>query len=179
MSARYLFGPVTGSFAAANLRQVRQTQACLSFSATGAPDLKVASQATWEAICSTFPMNWSPDFLVLWLPYTHIPACLWSAPIPVIGLAADWNLLWHYYRQVLPRCDLVLTDAPGVEAMRRAGWDHVRPANFFGLESFSWEGSRDPEPRDIDLLFVGNFHPAVQRERLNWLGRPASLGEGG
>ncbi len=57
MSSRYLFGPITGSFAAANLGHVRQTQACLSFDATGANDLKVESQATWEAICSTFPLD--------------------------------------------------------------------------------------------------------------------------
>src|SRR5262249_51944619 len=32
-------------------------------------------------------------------------------------------------------------------------------------------------PRDIDILFVGNLHPAVQRERLPWLGRLAQLAE--
>src|SRR5207249_9550705 len=31
--------------------------------------------------------------------------------------------------------------------------------------------------RDIDILFVGNLHPAVQRERLRWLGRLASLSD--
>src|SRR5437764_762241 len=33
------------------------------------------------------------------------------------------------------------------------------------------------QARDIDILFVGNLHPAVQRERLPWLARLARLGE--
>ena len=49
------------------------------------------------------------------------PAALWSVPLPLIGWAADWGLLWHGYQQLLPLCDLVLTDAPGVEMLGRAG----------------------------------------------------------
>ena len=29
----------------------------------------------------------------------------------------------------------------------------------------------------VDILFVGNLHPAVQRERLYWLGRLARLAD--
>ena len=51
--------------------------------------------------------------------------------VPVVGLAGDWNLLWHYYRSAAPLCDLVLTDARGVEALARQGIRHARVANIF------------------------------------------------
>src|SRR5262249_27969217 len=111
-------------------------------------------------------------FVVLVLAYTTIPPALWQAPVPIIGLAADSNLLWHYYRRLLPRCDLILTDAHSREIMRRAGIDHVLHANLYGLgRSYLRMPAADDTPRDIDILFVGNLHPAVQRDRLAWLGR--------
>ena len=68
----------------------------------------------WEAIAARLPAGWQPDFVALYLPYTRIPAGLWAAPGPIVGLAADWSLLWHAYRSQLRRCDLVLTDTVGV-----------------------------------------------------------------
>src|SRR5437867_349029 len=104
---RYLFGPVTKQFAEENFDRVRQAGDCLAFNAAGDMDFTIASTDTWETVCARLPPDWQPDFIVLYLPYTNIPACLWSAPVPIIGLAADWNLLWHHYRLVLRRCDLV------------------------------------------------------------------------
>jgi hypothetical protein len=156
MSARYLFGPVTSAFAQDNLGGLRRRGTCPAFDVGGTSDLAIGLGDNWLSGCSRMPQGWKPDFLALWLPYISIPRCLWSAPVPVIRLTADWNLLWHYYRHVLPQCYLVLTDAPGVEVMGRADWDHVLSANLFGLEWASWEGSSDQEHRDIDPLFVGN-----------------------
>src|SRR5262249_40944606 len=114
--------------------------------------------------------------LALWLPYGAVPEALWAAAVPVVGLAADWNLLWHAYRHLLPRCDWVLADEPGTRALRRAGLDQLSRANLFGLTP-RWLDEPLPADgeRDIDVLFVGNLHPAVQRERLRWLGRVARL----
>jgi hypothetical protein len=70
---------------------------------------------------------------------------------------------------------LVLTDAVGAEVMRRAGWDHVRACNLYGPEPAFLQATQAESPRDIDILFVGNLHPAVQRERLPWLARLARL----
>ena len=93
-----------------------------------------------------------------------------------MALAPDWSLQWHYLREVLPRCELVLTDAPGVDVLRGAGIGHAAPANFFGLQGVLLDATPDPAPRrDIDVLFVGSLQPAVQRERLAWLGRLARL----
>jgi GT2 family glycosyltransferase/tetratricopeptide (TPR) repeat protein len=132
---------------------------------------------TWPAALERLPGRWQPDFIALYLPYTTVPECLWSAPVPLIGLAADWNLLWHGYRQMLQACDLVLTDIAGVEALAREGIAHARAVNLFGCERAYFETSGTDTERDIDILFVGNLHPAVQRERLPWIGRLARLSD--
>ena len=133
------------------------------------------SADTWQSIQTRFPVGWQPDAVVLYLQYHHVPPAILSAPIPVIALAGDWNLQWHAYRRILRHCDLVLTDSLGVEVMRREGIENVRPANLFGVgkswTDFAWPNGE----RDIDVLFVGNFNPAVQRERLAWVARLAAL----
>jgi GT2 family glycosyltransferase len=177
MSLRYLFGPVPAEFANANLLRQRRAGACLTFDAAGSSDLAVTAADSWEAVCSRLPEGWRPDFMGLWLPYTTIPPCLWSAPVPLVGLAADWTLLWHHYRHCLRRCELVLTDSGGVDVLAREGIAHARAGNLFGLERAFLEDAQPEGERDIDILFVGNMHPAVQRERMPWLGRLARLGE--
>jgi hypothetical protein len=172
----YLFGPVSATFADQNLRPARQAGDCLAFNATGSGvDLAIAPSDTWDDVAARLPANWVPDCVALWLPYAAVPAALWAAPVPLIGFAADWNLLWHVYRHILPRCDLVLTDRPGVDVLSRAGIRHARPACLFGLEHDFLSAPVPDSPRDIDILFVGNLHPAVQRERLPWLARLARL----
>ena len=134
------------------------------------------SRARRDDVGAAFPAGWQPDLVALWLNYTGVPDCLWSAPVPIVGLATDWNLLWHEYRQVLPFCDAVLTDEPGVDVLARAGIGRARPAVLYGAAPDSLGRSNTAE-RDIDVLFVGNLHPAVQRERLPWLARLAKLAE--
>src|SRR5579884_1072269 len=177
MSRRYLFGPVTPAFADQNLHPARQAGECLAFDAAGATDLLVGPADSWDMVSHRLPDGWMPDFLVLYLPYTTIPPGLWAAPIPIIGLAADWNLLWHSYRRCLPACDLVLSDAAGVQRLACQGIDHARAATLFGCERVFLEQPIGDRPRDIDVLFVGNLHPAVQGERLPWLGRLAAFSE--
>src|SRR5262249_7590627 len=139
---------------------------CRAFNSVGSVDLAVGLDDTWESVCRRLPGDWRPDFVALYLPYTTVPPCLWSAPVPLAGMAPAWPFVWHQLRHEAPRCDLVLTDAPGVEVMRRAGWDHVRAVNLHGLEPDSSQPPLADAERDIDILFVGNLHPAVQRERL-------------
>jgi GT2 family glycosyltransferase/tetratricopeptide (TPR) repeat protein len=177
MPSRYLFGPVARDFAEKNLGSERQPGNCLVFDRSGAGDLRLTSEDSWESLRARLPPDWEPDFIVLYLAYTTIPEWLWSAPVPLVGLAPDHNLLWHQYRQQLPRCDLVLTDTPGVGRLRREGIEHAQAANLFGYQPQLWENVPVDGPRDIDILFVGNLQPAVQRERLPWLARLARLGE--
>jgi GT2 family glycosyltransferase/glycosyltransferase involved in cell wall biosynthesis/tetratricopeptide (TPR) repeat protein len=174
---RLLFGPVDRAFADRCLDEWRAAGDCRTFGPDG--DLTVPPAAAWAEVAAALPPGWAPDLVALWLPYQSVPAWAWGAPVPVVGLAGDWNLLWHTYRHVLPLCDAVLTDAPGVEVMARAGLGHARPANLFGLgRDFLDHPFPPPDARrDIDVLFVGNLHPAVQAERLPWLGRLAALAD--
>ncbi len=129
-----------------------------------------AACPSWEAAVAGF--DTSPEAVLLWLGYASVPAWVWSAPVPVVALAHDPNLLWNGYQHTLPLADLVLTDALSAERFQRAGLAHVRPANLFGLDRHFLAGIDTPEAeRDIDVLFVGNLHPAVQGPRSRWLGR--------
>jgi hypothetical protein len=132
MNRRYLFGPVTAPFADQHLEGERRAGRCLTFGGDGSSGLAIGPGDSWEGVCARLPEGWRPDFVALYLPYTSVPPCVWSAPIPLVGLAADWNLQWHWYRRALRRCDLVLTDAAGVEVMQREGIEHARAGNLFG-----------------------------------------------
>jgi len=175
MALRYLFGPVDAAFADQCLHAPRQRGDCVAFDLRDGADLTIGFADTWSDVSSRFPAGWQPDFVALYLPYRTIPPCLWSSPVPIVGLAADWNLLWHYYRRCLPGCDLVLTDTMGVETLARQGLGDVRVANLYGFERAYLESPLSAPERDIDVLFVGNFNAAVQRERLAWLGRLGGL----
>jgi len=173
MIPRFLFGPTTAEFADSRLGEVRRAGACLAFGPEGV-DLTFDANTCWTEIAAQFPRGWCPDVIALWLNYAAVPAGFWSAPAPLVGLATDWNLLWHELRHVLPPCGAVLTDGPGVEVLARASIEHVHPAVLYGAAP-EWLVERTAGERDIDILFVGNLHPAVQRERLPWLGRIARL----
>src|SRR5271154_5054070 len=172
MVRRYLFGPVTATFADQNLRGQREAAQCIAFDETGSAGLALGPDDSWAGISNRLP-GWEPDFIVLYLAYTTIPQWLWSAPVPIIGLAMDWNLLWSGYRHVLDRCDLIFTDKLGVDKLSRASVPHARAANLFGCARAFAQWGEPERPRDIDVLFVGNPNPAVQRDRLSWLGRLA------
>lgn len=175
MPPRYLFGPVTLDFAEQKLHEQRAAGTCLTFNSAGDTDLVVQAADDWAAVLARFPTGWQPDFIVLNLGYTSIPPCLESVPLPLIGLAQDWNLLWHYYRRRLRQCELVLTDTLGVERLHCEDIGYVRVANLFGCDRSYMEEAWAEAPRDIDVLFVGNFNTAVQRERLPWLARLSRL----
>jgi hypothetical protein len=163
----FLFGPVEPAAARSNLRTLVDARNCVTFNYSQA--------SSWEKLQRSIPVGCRPEFIALWLPYQTIPPWIWNAPLPIIGLAGDWTLHWNYYRTVLPRCDLVFTDQNGVEAMSREGLDHVRHGVLYGGR-WGWEDHVNHE-RDIDILFVGNLHGAVQRERQPWIRRLARLAD--
>jgi GT2 family glycosyltransferase/predicted Zn-dependent protease len=176
MSRRYLFGPVPRAFAEQKLLGPRQAGDCVTFHPDeGEGDVWLRPGDSWEDLLARLPPGWAPDLIVLWLPYATVPGCLWAAPLPRLGLAPDWNLLWHYYRRRLAACDWAATDTGGAELLNRAGLGHARPGNLCGCDRAFVEGPWPERTRDIDLLVVGNFNPAVQRERAPWLGRLARL----
>jgi Glycosyl transferases group 1 len=175
MPLRFLVGPVATTWIEEFLKPQRESNDVLGFDLQAPADVVIQSADSWEEAQAQFPDGWQPDAIVLYLQYRLIPPSIWSARVPIIALAGDWNLQWHAYRRVLRHCDLILTDPVGVEVMQREGIEHVRAANLYGLEQswidYSWPGTK----RDIDVLFVGNFNPAVQRERLASIARLAEL----
>jgi glycosyltransferase involved in cell wall biosynthesis/predicted Zn-dependent protease len=174
--SRYLLGPVTAAFADQNLYRQRENAECIAFNETGSAGLALGAHDSWDALHQRLP-GWEPDFLILYLAYTTIPDWLWSAPVPIVGLAMDWNLLWSGYRRVLKRCDLILTDSLGTDKLRSERFSHVQKANLFGCSRPFAEWAEPERARDIDVLMVTNLSPAVQRERLPWLGRLARLSD--
>jgi len=117
---RYLFGPVTKSFADQCLHQARTDKRCLAFNSEGDVDVTIGFGDTWDAISKRLSADWQPDFLALYLPYANIPLSLWDAPVPRVALASDWNLLWHSHRRWLPGAAAVLADAMGAEIINAA-----------------------------------------------------------
>jgi tetratricopeptide (TPR) repeat protein len=178
MQQRYLFGPVTATFAEQKLRGPRRAGACLAFDPDGGTDLKVADGDGWDAIAAQFPADWQPDFVAVYLPYTTVPRGLWEAPVPLVGLAPEWALLWHYYRTRLKQFDLVVTDAEGADRLRADGLAvPTLTANLAGFPAALLDLEAPPGGRDIDVLLVANLNPAVQTERAVWLDRLARLPE--
>ena len=176
MATRYLFGPVSSAFADENLRRQRETAECIAFDHAAGAGLVIGPHDSWEELRQRLP-GWEPDFLALYLAYTTIPSWLWSAPVPIIGLAMDWNLLWSGYHHVLKKCDLIFTDSLGVAKLRSEGLSHVQQASLFGCSRAFAEWAEPERARDIDVLMVTNLNPAVQSERLAWLGRLAQLSD--
>lgn len=175
MPTRFLFGPISNGFAEQFFPQLKQEGNCLTFDTEGRPDVQARSHETWEQIASRFPANWSPDFILLNLPYRAIPEGIQAAPCPRFALAPDWKLTWHYYLKRASDVDLLFTDAAGVEAFHRAGIHHVRPTSFCGGGRSCLEQVPSEQPRDIDLLVIGNFNPAIHAERASWLPRLARM----
>ena len=178
MAHRYLFGPMSKSYCRDNLGFVTDPSTVLTFGTSDDCDIRLSPDDTWDSFAAKFPADWQADVLVLFLPYTTFPPFLWQAPLPIIGLAGDWNLLWHYYRRSLAGCDLVFTDKPGVELLDRAGLPAAESAYLYGLaEPFLNHNWSETAEKDIDILFVGFLNPAIHRERFPWLARIARLSE--
>jgi glycosyltransferase involved in cell wall biosynthesis/cytochrome c-type biogenesis protein CcmH/NrfG len=169
MSLRYLYGPAPGNFASDYLPV---SCACLDCIPFGRGDLETAK--SWEQFLRFFPEGWQPDFIALELRYQALPPWLLQAPVPLVGLAGDPQLLWQGYRHLLPALDLVLTDLPSARRLQLHGISQVLPAILYGLPR-SFLLAPSDEARDIDILCVSNHHPAVQRARLPWLGRVAQM----
>src|SRR4051812_33026139 len=120
MSLRYLFGPVSAEFANDYLGPQRARGECLAFNPRGDVDVTLGEDDTWETLLGRLPQRWRPDFVALHLYYTAVPDWLWSAPVPLVGLAGDWNLQFHFLRR-LHGCDLVFTDTRGVDLLSGEG----------------------------------------------------------
>ncbi len=177
MPTRVLFGPVPAAFATDRLRDVRRAGLCVTFGPGDGHDLPTPGD-TWNGVVARLPRGWKPDFLALWLAGRPIPDWCWSAPVPLVGLATDWDRRWHWHVARLPHCDLVLTDPPGVRALAKAGFDRARAANLAGVGHAYFDDSPGAAAaRDIDILFAGDLRPETRPERQVWAARLAALSD--
>jgi len=104
MSFRYLFGPLTQGFELSNLQPMMDTGTLVPFSLVPREPsvLTVDWNDSWEGLLARCPEGFQPYFIALPLAYQSIPTWLYRAPVPLVGVAADWSLLFHQYRQQLP-----------------------------------------------------------------------------
>jgi glycosyltransferase involved in cell wall biosynthesis len=176
MTLRYLVGPTTSEEAWRCWQPARDRGDCRAFNHRNNLDLSLGADSSWEEVSRQLPSDWRPDFVALCLDDTTIPAALWNAPVPLIGLTRNPEMPWHALHHLADHCDVVLADLPKVTALRRAGISHVHAANLCGLPP-SWLGlPLDGPPRDIDILFIGPRNTGQQWQHLPWLDRVAALG---
>jgi tetratricopeptide (TPR) repeat protein len=172
---RTLVGPVSARVAARQLDAARRAGNCLTFGRTGT-DVLFNPGDSWAELSNRLPAGWAPDCIVLILAYNALPVGIWPAPLPLIGYAADWPLHWHYYRRLAPHLDLIWTDARGTELFQAAGLRNVRAVVPLGRPT-SPPGPDPAAKRDLDLVWVGNFNPAIHGDRLPWVVRVARFSE--
>jgi GT2 family glycosyltransferase len=154
MPLRYLFGPVSPEFAHRHLSRPRDEGRCLCFGPGEGLDLPIGFFDTWESVRARFPEGWEPDLVALNLAFTSVPPCLWSVPIPLVGLAPEWRILWHHYRHCLPACDLVFTDSAGAQSLTREGLTRTRATGLLELAGGPFPEHDPAAERDTDLLIV-------------------------
>ncbi len=170
MARSCFFGPAPPDWAAQHLPGRVRNGLCLPFDFRPA-DPAQEPPSSWEAVVARLPRSPAPEFLALNLAGSALPPWVWRAPLPIVGLLRDWDLDWHYHRLVVPHCDLVLTDAAGVERLRQQGFGHVHRANLVGVESARAEQDLPEGERDVDVLLLGSLHLAMDRRRLQVLGK--------
>jgi tetratricopeptide (TPR) repeat protein len=147
-----------------------------TFGRVGA-DLDIGAGDTWQSVAAFLPPDWQPDTIVLDLSEGGVPAGLWSAPVPLVGLVRDWCLRWHLNRLILPRCALVVADPNGANALSRDGIERTRPGCPLVWTPLPADPEEPESSRDIDVLAVAGFHPIAEREQLPWLARLARLSQ--
>ena len=133
------------------------------------------SQGSIEELLAALPPDFAPDLLLLYWPDQEpLPEGLHRCPFPVVGVVSDYNLTLPCMTRLQPFFDTLLCDTAGVPLFERIGYPDVRR-----FCQYTWKRpfhDRDPGlPRDIDVAFVGNLNPAVQRERAPWIARLCGL----
>ena len=177
MSRGYVFGPVLNHSTEQPSVPDHWPGSWFAIGPNGNTDVAIGSVDTWDAVVARLPVDWHPEFLALNLPNGSVPLGVWQAPVPIVGLVHDWRTDWHLLRRQLRRCDLILTDAVGADVIARQGDAPVKPA-FLGCATASDStGAQAVSAGDIDILVLGDLHPAVQREQLPWVDRLAQLGD--
>jgi hypothetical protein len=139
-------------------------------------------EASIHQLLSSLPAGFAPDaILLLWPDQEPIPRDLEQSPVPVIAIVSDYNLTLPFFLRSWPFFDLVLCDRPGLQVLGRMPFARVEAACQYSfrpdVHRIYEDASGKPIPRDIDISFVGNLNPELQRERTSFLERLRMLGD--
>ena len=119
--------------------------------------------------------GFAPDALMLWWPdQDPIPIGLEDASIPSIAVFSDYNLTLPVTSGLTPFFDLLLCDHPGLAVLGRLPFARVEPWCQYSFRPdvhHEYPGTT----RDLDVSFLGNLHPVIQRNRAPWLERLQAL----
>lgn len=125
----------------------------------------------WAALQARLPRDFTPDLvLIYWPDQDPLPAGIEHCPVPVVGVVSDYNLSLPYLVGLWPFFDAWLCDRAGVSLFERLSFAGVRYWNQYAHKR-PFHRIHPDVARTIDLGFVGNLNPAVQRERAPWLER--------
>ena len=171
---RYALGPLPRLASPDLLFHARRRGECLVFGSSGPVNATIPLNGSWDDLVAAAGGS-PPDILVLWLPFTPIPRRLWDSPVKIVGLAPHWPLQWHWLRRVMHRCDLVLSDAKGVELMRREGIAHARPAILRQPGRTIYRTAVAGAAAHHRRAVCRQRAPAPHRERRTYLGRLGRL----
>ncbi|HLQ38990.1 MAG TPA: glycosyltransferase [Planctomycetota bacterium] len=134
------------------------------------------STGSWEDLQRLLPHGFRPDFVLHWWPDQEpLPAGMHRCPVPVVGVVSDYNLSLPYLVGLWPFYDVLLCDRAGVDLFAALSFADVR---WFCQYTFKRPFHRryaDVGERDLDVAFVGNLDPDVQRARAPWLERVRAL----
>jgi hypothetical protein len=124
--------------------------------------------------------GFQPDAMMLWWPDQEpLPEGLERCPYPVVGVMSDYNLSLTLQTRLWSLVDLLLVDTPGVQVLGRLPFSRIEPWCQFSfrpsVHKIYTDSSGNALQRDIDLCFLGNFNPEIQRERHVWTSRLQAL----
>ena len=123
------------------------------------------------------PEGWTPDVALFYSPeYQLLPPAIWDLPCPVALWVGDWYMDPNGMRQLAPYVDLMLSDAGGAAALRRAGIANVAECSPWAFDPATHQRDWDAEPL-FDLSFVGSLNDVIHLDRNRWLRRVLELPE--
>lgn len=122
--------------------------------------------------------GFAPDAIVFfWPDQDPLPEGLEDSPIPTIAVVSDYNLTLPLQRGLWPYFDLVLCDHSALPVFGRLPFAAVEPWCQFSFRPDVHRVYDETRDRDLDVTFLGNLHPVIQRTRLPWLERLDALAD--
>lgn len=151
---------------------------CVGDSSVSGPDIVTFDLAADDIhdIIARVPGE-PPELILVWEPgWLALPQRIEEAPVPVVALLSDWNLVLRPQVGMLGAFDYIFTDRPGVQVIKNLGHSHVEYWPMWGHDPRRFQVIPGSE-RVWDITMIGNLSSDIQRERACWLYRLAKLSD--